>query len=61
MIQLLVALLVLLLIISIVFWILSMLPLPAPWVNIARLIVALILLILVLQYFGLFGAGHYHL
>jgi hypothetical protein len=45
MISILITLLVLVLVVGVIFWILSLLPIPAPWSNIARAIIALIVLI----------------
>lgn len=55
MIQILISLLVFIVVIGIVFYILSLLPLPAPWLNIARAIVALIVLLILLNYLGVLG------
>lgn len=57
MISLLIWLLVFLLVAGIVFYIIGMLPIPQPWLNIARAIVALIILLILLNYLGVFGAG----
>ncbi len=50
MISLLIMLLIVLLVVAIVFWILSLFPLPQPWLNVARAIVGLIFLIWLLGY-----------
>ena len=50
MISLLIWLLILILIIGVVFWILSMLPIPQPWLNVARAIIGVIFLIVLLEW-----------
>lgn len=57
MIGLLVTLLIIVIVIAIFFWILSLLPLPQPWLNVARAIVGLIVLIWLISYL-LPLAGH---
>jgi hypothetical protein len=57
MISILVSLLILVIVVSVIFWVLSLFPLPAPWNNIARAIVGLIILIWLLSYL-LPMAGH---
>lgn len=54
--SLLMTLLVALLVAAIVWWIVSLLPLPVPVKNIVLAIFALLLLLWVLNTFGLFGA-----
>jgi hypothetical protein len=51
--SLLISLLVLLLILAIVFWIIGLLPLPAPFTQIAQAIVLIVLLVFILQRFPL--------
>jgi hypothetical protein len=58
MITLLISLLVLLIVIAIVFYILSLLPLPGPWLNIARAVVGLIVLLILLNYVFGWGGAH---
>jgi hypothetical protein len=50
MISLLVTLLILVLVAGVAFWIISLLPIPAPWLNVAKAIVAIIVLIYLLSY-----------
>ena len=57
MISLLIGLLVLCLIIGVVFYIIGLFPIPAPFGNIVRAIVALIFLLILLNYIGVFGGG----
>jgi len=59
----LISLLVAVIIIGLIFWVLSMLPLPQPWANIAKVILVVIVLIWLLSFTGLFngpywGGGH---
>jgi hypothetical protein len=61
MISILISLLILVIVVAIIFWVLSLLPIPAPWSNIARAIVGLIVLIWVLGYLlPLIGHPLYH-
>jgi hypothetical protein len=57
MISILVTLLIIVLVVGIVFWILSLLPIPQPWLNVARAILGLIVLIWLISYL-LPLAGH---
>ena len=50
MISLLITLLIVLIVAAVVFWIIGMLPIPAPWGNIIRAVVGLIILIWLLMY-----------
>lgn len=50
MISVLISLLVLVIVVGIVFWIISLLPLPQPWLNIVKVIVGLIVLLVVLSW-----------
>ena len=61
MISILISLLILVIVVAIIFWVISLLPIPAPWSNIARAIVGLIVLIWVLGYLlPLIGHPLYH-
>ena len=60
MISLLVTLLVLVIVVAIVFYALSLLPIPAPWINIIKAIVALIVLLIVLSHLMGWGGGVAH-
>jgi hypothetical protein len=55
MISILISLLIAVIVIGIVFFILSMLPVPQPWMNVAKAIVALILLLWIISMF--YGVG----
>ena len=59
MLSLLITLLVVLIIAAVVFWIISLLPVPQPWLNIFRAIVGLIVLIWLLMYL-VPGVAHVH-
>jgi len=50
MISLLITLLIVLIVAAVVFWIIGQLPIPAPWGNIIRAVVGLIILIWLLSY-----------
>lgn len=52
----LISLLIFVVVVGIVFYILSLLPLPPPWLNIARAVVALIVLLVLLDYLGIFSS-----
>jgi hypothetical protein len=56
MISLLITLLIVLIVAAVVFWIIGLLPIPQPWLNIIRAVIGLILLIWILMYF--LPAGH---
>ena len=58
MISVLISLLVFLLVAGIIFYIIGLLPIPQPWLNIARAICALIILLILLNYLGVFNPGH---
>ncbi len=51
--QLLIDVIILGIIAYVVYWIIGLIPLPAPWKNVALAIFGLILLIIVLQFLGL--------
>lgn len=55
-ISILISLLILCLVVAVIFWILSLLPVPQPFMNIAKAIVAIICLIWLLSMLG--GAVH---
>ena len=57
MISILITLLVVLLVVAVVFYILTLFPIPAPWVNVIRAVVALILLVWLISWL-LPLAGH---
>lgn len=57
MIQILISLLVFLIVIGILFYILSLLPLPQPWLNVIRAVAALIVLLILLNYLGVLGGS----
>jgi hypothetical protein len=56
MLSLLVTLLLILIICGILYWVVTLLPLPQPFKQVATVIVLLIALLLVLNMFGIFGA-----
>ena len=60
MISMLVSLLILVLVVGVVFWILSMLPIPQPWLNVARAIIALIVLIWLISWLLPMSGGFGH-
>jgi len=53
----LISLLIMVVIIAVIFYVLSLIPLPQPWLNIIRIIVGLIVLIWLLSYLGAFAPG----
>lgn len=57
MISLLITLIIVVIVVGVLFWILSMLPIPQPWLNVAKVLIALVLLIWLLSYLVPF-AGH---
>lgn len=57
----LVTLLIALVIASIVYWIVSMIPLPQPFKNIVLAVLGLIFLLWLLSYFGIFGDSSFRL
>ena len=57
MISILIWLLVALIVFGIIIYIIRLLPLPQPWLNIAIAIVALIFLLVLLAQFGVIGGG----
>ncbi len=55
------SLLVVIIVAGSAFWILSVLPLPQPWMNIAKVIVALLVLVWLLSILLPFsGSTHFH-
>lgn len=56
MVSILVTLLIILIVGSVLYWVVSMIPLPQPFKNIAMVIVALILLVWMLNALGVVGA-----
>lgn len=50
MISLLITLIIVVIVVGVLFWILSMLPIPQPWLNVAKVLIALVLLIWLLSY-----------
>lgn len=56
---LLISLLIMLAILAVVWWIITMLGLPPPFVNVAKIVMAIILLLWLLNLLGAFGAPHY--
>lgn len=50
MISILVTLLILVLVVGVVFWILSLLPIPQPWMNVAKAIVSIIALLYLISW-----------
>jgi len=47
----LVSLLVLVIVVGLVFWLVNMLPLPAPWKSVVQVIMIIIVIIVLLQFF----------
>lgn len=57
MISILITLLVFVIVIGLVFYVLSILPLPAPWKTIVTVIVCLIAILILLSMLGVWGPG----
>jgi hypothetical protein len=55
----LISLLVAVIVIGLLFYVLSLLPIPQPWLNIARVILIVIVIIWLLGYVGMLGNGPY--
>jgi hypothetical protein len=52
-------LLVAVIVIGLIFYLLSMLPIPQPWANIARVILVVIVIIWLLSFTGLLGGPYW--
>lgn len=57
MVQLLISIVVFLIVVAVVFYIVGLIPIPQPWLNIVRAIIGLIVLLVLLQYLGVWGGG----
>jgi hypothetical protein len=53
----LIGLLIFVIVIGLIFYVLSVLPLPAPWKTIATVVACVIVLIVLLQMLGVIGGG----
>ena len=57
MLSLLITILIVLIVVAVVFWIISLLPIPQPWLNIIRAVIGLIVLIWLLMYLAPMAHG----
>lgn len=57
----LISLLVAIIIIGLIFYLLSVIPLPQPWLNIAKVLLVVIVIIWLLGFTGMFGTGWGHI
>jgi hypothetical protein len=55
----LISLFVAVIIIVLLFYVMSLLPIPQPWLNVARVILVLIVIIWLLSYSGLLGGPYF--
>jgi hypothetical protein len=55
----LISLLIAVIVIGLLFYLISMLPIPQPWANIAKVILIVICIIWLLGYSGVLGGGPY--
>jgi hypothetical protein len=55
----LISLLVAVIVIGLLFWVLSMLPIPQPWANIAKVILVVIVIIWLLSFTGLLNGPYW--
>lgn len=54
----LISLLIAVIVIGLLFYVLSLLPLPQPWANIAKVVLVVIVIIWLLGYVGMLGGGY---
>lgn len=55
----LISLLIAVIVIGLLFYVLSLLPIPQPWLNIARVILIVIVIIWLLSYVGIAGGPYW--